>query len=149
MTNYYHRKGNQVIKCAFLDIIQYIMKENATASFIWLDEGYENDKQRISFSCNGQQYRIEGVGCPNDDYDSLPLTVSTDGRTETITFTIGDIKISTLEKIACEVYNTLWDPEKDEEWDRMKDMTVGYFLDTYLYPEMKTIKRYKAQRSFD
>ena len=139
MTNYYHKKGNRIVKYAFLDIIENIMKSNAVASFTWLNEGYENDNQRIQFKLNGCKYRLEGVGCPNTELGIIKLKVTRidDKKVFDWTFDIGGIRIKTLEKIACEVYNTLWNPEEDEEWDDIRNNTIEYYLDTFFYPEMK------------
>ena len=137
MTNYYHKKGNRIVKYALLTLIADIMKSNATASFTWLDEGYENDNQRIHFSSDGHKCMLEGVGCPNLEKGVIPLKVRTvwDGEPDVlvdVNLEMQFLHINTLEKIACEVYNTLWDPEKDDEYDIVRDDYVSGYLDTYL-----------------
>ena len=137
MTNYYHKKGNRIVKYALLTLIADIMKSNATASFTWLDEGYENDNQRIHFSSDGHKCMLEGVGCPNLEKGVIPLKVRTewDGEPDAlvdVSLEMQFLHINTLEKIACEVYNTLWDPEKDDDYDMVRDDYVSGFLDTYL-----------------
>lgn len=137
MTNYMHKKGNRIVKFAYLNIIADIMKTNATAKFCWLDEGYESNSQRIHFTSRGHRCMLVGVGCPDLDNATLPLTVHTlwkgSPQKVDVTLNISQIHIDTLEKIACEVYNTLWNPEVDEDWEVAKDETVSHFLDTYLY----------------
>ena len=154
MTKYYHKKGNRIVKYALLNLIADIMKSNATASFTWLDEGYENDNQRIHFSSDRHKCMLVGVGCPNVEKGIIPLKVKTEWEGEKdvlvdVNLEMQFLHIKTLEKIACEVYNTLWDPEKDDEYDIVKGDYIETFLDTYFYPEMKQMKKYKAQRSFE
>lgn len=154
MTKYYHKKGNRIVKFALLNLIADIMKSNATASFTWLDEGYENDNQRIHFSSDGHKCMLTGVGCPDVGKGIIPLKVNTEWEGEKdvlvdVNLEMQFLHIKTLEKIACEVYNTLWDPEKDDDYDIVKSDYIQTFLDTYFYPEVKDIKKYKSQRSFD
>lgn len=154
MTKYYHKKGNRIVKYALLNLIADIMKSNATASFTWLDEGYENDNQRIHFSSDGHKCMLVGVGCPDVEKGIIPLKVRTEWEGEKgvlvdVNLEMQFLHIKTLEKIACEVYDTLRDPEKDDEYDIVKGDYIETFLDTYFYPEMKQMKKYKAQRSFE
>ena len=137
MTNYFHKKGNRIVKYALLTLIADIMKSNATAHFVWLDEGYENDDQRIHFSSDGHKCMLEGVGCPDVEKGVFPLKVRTewDGEKDVlvdVNLEMQFLHINTLEKIACEVYNTLWNPEKDDEYDMVRDDYVSGYLDTYL-----------------
>ena len=134
MTQYYHKKGNRIVKYALLTLIADIMKSNATAHFVWLDEGYENDNQRIHFSSDGTKYMLEGVGCPDLEDGSivLKITSTTTKQSDKVLFFLPKLHINTLEKIACEVYDTLRDPEKDDEYDIVRDDYVSGYLDTYL-----------------
>ena len=137
MTNYMHKKGNRIVKFAYLNIIADIMKTNATAKFVWLDEGFENNSQRVHFNSGGHKCILAGVGCPNLEDATIPLTVETEwegkpNQRVDVTLNISDIHINSLEKIACEVYNTLWNPEKDDEWEDVERDCIGYFIDTYL-----------------
>lgn len=139
MTNYQHKEGNRIVKCALLNLIADIMKSNATASFTWLDEGHENDNQRIHFFSDGIRCILDGVGCPVtlgngllDGIIRLKYTMLHNKKTYESLFSLSDIRINTLEKIACEVYNTLRNPEKDDEYDIVRDEYVSGFLDTYL-----------------
>ena len=132
MTNYQHKKGNRIIKIALLNLIADIMKSNATASFTWLDEGYENDKQRIHFTYCGIEQMVVGMWCPDVENGLITLKTKNGLGQVAITANIKDIRIQTLEKIACEVYDTLRDPEKDDEYDIVRDDYVSNFLDTYL-----------------
>lgn len=145
MTKYYEKKGNRVVKTALLSIIQDIMFKNATANFCWLDEGYESDEDMIRFTSGGHKCLLLGVGCPDETLSTLPLTVMTDwegepNQTVDVTLNLSEIRINTLERIACEVYNTLWDPEEDEEWDFIREDVVAAWLDTDFYPYTKPYK---------
>lgn len=138
MTKYYHKKGNRIVKYALLNLIADIMKSNATASFTWLDEGYENDNQRIHFTYGGIRCILDGVGCPVTLDDGLPdgtiklkYTMLHNEKTYESLFSLSDIHINTLEKIACEVYDTLR-REDDDEYDQVRNDYVSNFLDTYL-----------------
>jgi len=136
MTNYQHKKGNKVIKYAMLCAIEDIMKRNATAKFTWLDEGFAYEKDMLHFTSGGHKCVLLGVGCPLVDDGVLPLVVRTDWEGEKgvrvdVNLNVKDIHIATLEKIACEVYNTLWNSEEDDEWDIYRDELVSNFLDTY------------------
>ena len=136
MTNYKHKKGNRIIKMAYLMITEYIMKRNATAKFCWLDEGFENNKDRIHFTSEGHKCMLVGVGCPDENND-IPLIVETEwegkkNQRVDVTLNMSKIHIDTLEKIACEVYNTLWNPEVDEDWEIIKDETIVGLLDQSL-----------------
>ena len=138
MTKYFHKKGNRIIKYTFLCIIEDIMKSNATAHFCWLDEGYDSVKDMIHFSSCGHKCILRGVSCPNPSDGTIGLTLWTDWNGEKnqcvdVTLNARDIHINTLEKIACEVYNTLWNPEKDDDWDMVKDESISLALDTYLF----------------
>lgn len=153
MTNYYHKKGNRIVKYALLTLIADTMKSNATASFTWLDEGYENDNQRIHFNSDGHKCMLEGVGCPDIEKGIIPLKVRTEWEGEKdalvdVNLEMQFLHINTLEKIACEVYDTLRDPEEDDEYDIVKDYYIGSFLDEYLYKTMKQVREAKKLRSF-
>ena len=141
MTNYQHKKGNRIVKFALLTIIQDIMKTRAVAKFVWLDEGFENDSDRVHFTSGGHKCILAGVGCPEvlDDTltGNLPVIVETEwegkpNQRVDVTLNISDIHINSLEKIACEVYNSLWLPESDEDWEIVRQETVAQYLDTYL-----------------
>lgn len=137
MTQYYHKKGNRIVKYALLTLIADIMKSNATAHFCWLDEGFESVKDMIHFSSHGHKCILLGVGCPSPELGVIDLTVLTDfedvkNERVDVPLFMSDLHINTLEKIACEVYNTLWDPEKDDEYDIVRDDYVSGYLDTYL-----------------
>ena len=137
MTEYRRKKGNFIVKCALLSIIQDIMISSGVAKFVWLDEGFENDNQRIHFSSAGHKCMLVGVGAPMMSDTVLPLKVVTDWEGQPdqnvdVNLNISDIHIKTLEKIACEVYNTLRDPEVDDEWCLHRKEVVAGFLDTYM-----------------
>ena len=137
MTNYYHKKGNRCVKYALLNAISDIMKDRAVAH-AWIDEGYESEKDMIHFTSGGHKCILLGVACPDIDAGTIELEVLTDWDGEkdqqvTVNLNASDIHINTLDKIACEVYNRLWDPEEDEEWDEFRKEWVAWALDTYLY----------------
>lgn len=136
MTQYQRKKGNRIVKFALLTLIADIMTQTKT-QFVWLDEGYENDNQRIHFSSGGHKCMLEGVGRPNPELGVIDLTVRTDFEGEKdqrvdVPLFLSDIHINTVEKIACEVYDMLRDPEKDDEYDMVRDYYVSGYLDTYL-----------------
>lgn len=136
MTQYQRKQGNRIVKFALLTLITDIMTQTKT-QFVWLDEGYENDNQRIHFSSSGHKCMLEGVGRPNPELGVIDLTVRTDFEGEKdqrvdVPLFLSDIHINTVEKIACEVYNALWNPEKDDEYDMVRDYYVSGYLDTYL-----------------
>ena len=137
MNSYRHKKGNRITKMAFLAIISDIMKTRAVAHFVWLDEGFDSDADRVHFTSGGHKCILAGVGCPNLEDATIPLTVETEwegkpNQRVDVTLNISDIHINSLEKIACEVYNTLWLPEFDEDWEIVRQETVAQYLDTYL-----------------
>ena len=153
MTNYYHKKGNRIVKYALLELIADIMKAGAVASFTWLDEGYENDNQRIHFTSDGHKCMLVGVGCPDVVNGIIPLKVRTEWEGEKdvlvdVNLEMQFLHINTLEKIACEVYDTLR-LEDEDEYENVRREYVANWLDTDFYPEMRCMKKYKAQRSFD
>lgn len=137
MTKYMHKKGNRVVKCAYLSIIADIMKSNATAKFCWMDEGFDKVSDMLHFTSKGHKCILLGVGCPDVNAGTIPLTVLTDWEGEKnvridVVLGLELLHINTVKKIACEVYNTLWNPEKDDEWEDVERDTVGYFIDTYM-----------------
>lgn len=149
MTNYYHKKGNRVYKWALLQLIQDIMFEKAV-SFVHTDEGYAYESDMIHFSSDGHKCILLGVGCPVDIEEkfTLPLRVLTDGESYDVDLEMRFLHINTLEKIANEVYDLLWDPEEDPCWDYMKEFYVSRYLDAHFYPEMKPVQEAKKRRSF-
>jgi len=137
MNSYRHKKGNRITKVAFLAIVSDIMKTRAVSHFVWLDEGFDSDADRVHFTSGGHKCILAGVGCPDLENCTIPLTVETDwegkpNQRVDVTLNISDIHINSLEKIACEVYNTLWLPEFDEDWEIVRQETVAQYLDTYL-----------------
>ena len=148
MTNYYHKKGNRVYKWALLQLIQDTMWEKAVA-FVHTDEGYSYESDMIHFSSDGHKCILLGVGCPKVEEGIIPLKVQSDGEIWDVNLEMQFLHIKTLERIANEVYDLLWDPEQDPDWEDIKRDYVSNFLDTYFYPEMKQMKKYKAQRSFE
>ena len=150
MTDYYKKMGNRIVKQALLSIIQDIMFKRAVAQFAWLDEGYESEADMVHFTSGGHKCILLGVGCPDEDLTTLPLTVLTDweGKKDVrvdVTLNISDIRINTLERIACEVYDTLRDDEEDEEWDDVREEVVANWLDTDFYPYIKPVQKMKAE----
>ena len=138
MTKYMHKKGNRITKVAFLAIISDIMKTRAVAHFVWLDEGFDSDSDRVHFTSGGHKCILAGVGCPNLEDATIPLTVETEwegkpNQRVDVTLNISDIHINSLEKIANEVYDALWLPEEDDDWETVREETVAHYLDTYLY----------------
>lgn len=136
MTQYYHKKGNRVYKSALLQLIQDTMWEKA-AAFVHTDEGYSYESDMIHFSSDGHKCILLGVGCPNVEKGTIPLKVLTDGDTVDVEVEMQFLHINTLEKIANEVYDLLWNPEEDEDWEDVKSDYTSYFLDTYFYPDVR------------
>ena len=153
MTNYYHKKGNRIYKQALLQLIQDTMWDKAV-SFVHTDEGYCYDSDMIHFSTCGRKCVLLGVGCPDVERGVIPLTVLTEwmdkpNQRVDVDLNMSDLHIKTLERIANEVYDLLWNPEDDPDWEEVLEDYVADFFDTYFYPEMKCVKKYKIQRSFD
>lgn len=140
--------GNRVYKSALLHLIQDTMWEKAVA-FVHTDEGYSYESDMIHFSSDGHKCILLGVGCPDVEKGTIPLQVLTDGNRMDVNLEMQFLHIKTLEKIANEVYDLLWDPEQDDDWEIVKSDYVSNFMDTYFYPEMKSMKKYKSQRSFE
>ena len=136
MTRYYRKKGNRVYKSALLQLIQDTMWEKAVA-FVHTDEGYSYESDMIHFSSDGHKCILLGVGCPNVEKGTIPLKVFTDGDTVDVEVEMQFLHINTLEKIANEVYDLLWNPEEDEDWEDVKSGYTSYFLDTYFYPDVR------------
>lgn len=136
MSGYYRRKANTIIKFALLVAIEDIMKRNAVASFTWLPEGFDKDNQPVRFKFGGSQCTLDGVGCPNLEHGILPLkfTSKSSGKTYDCNLKASSIHINTLEKIAKEVYDTLCDPDVDEEWEVYRKQLVSDYLDTHIEP---------------
>lgn len=145
MTNYYHKKGNRVYKWALLQLIQDTMWEKAVA-VVHTDEGYEQESDMIHFSSDGHKCILLGVGCPKVEEGIIPLKVLSDGEVWDVNLEMQFLHIKTLEKIACEVYTLLYDPEQDPDWEDIRDDYVTGFLDTYFYPEMKGYREAKQHR---
>lgn len=136
MTHYQHKKGNRIIKNAYLFAIRDIMTRNATARFVWVDEGFSSVEDMLHFTSQGHKCILLGVGCPDLTAGTLPLTVYTEfeGKMDyvDVTLNISEIHIKSLGKIACEVYDALWKPEQDDDWDIYADQLIAKFLDTYM-----------------
>ena len=154
MTNYYHKKGNRITKFALLNLIADIMHEKAVA-VVHTDEGYENENQRIHFKVDGIRYVLDGVQCPDVEKGTITLNITSSltGAFDKplcyeAVFSLSDIHINTLEKIANEVYDLLWVPELNDDYDMVREVYINEFLDTYFYPEMKPVLEAKKRRSF-
>ena len=150
MTRHQHKLGNRIVKMALLDIIADIIRNNAKTQFVWLDKGYENDNQRIRFSSDRHKCMLEGVGCPDIEKGIIPLKVRTEWKGEKnvsvdVNLEMQFLHIKTLEKIACEVYNTLRAPEKDDEYDFVRQEYVANWLDTEFYPNHPEVKRLRRE----
>lgn len=152
MTQYYHKKGNRITKFALLNLIADIMHEKAVA-VVHTDEGYENEKQRIHFKVDGIRYVLDGVQCPDVEKGTITLNITSSltGAFDKplcyeAVFSLGEIRISTLEKIANEVYDLLWIPELNDDYDMVREDYINGFLDTYFYPEMKRYREAKQHR---
>lgn len=148
MTNYYHKKGNRVYKWALLQLIRDTMWDKAVA-VVHTDEGYDREEDMIHFSSDGHKCILLGVGCPKVEEGIIPLKVLSGGEIWDVNLEMQFLHIKTLERIANEVYDLLWDPEEDPDWEDIKRDYVAGYLDTYFYPEMKQVKKWKAQRSFE
>ena len=161
MTQYYHKKGNRVYKWALLQLIQDIMWEKAVA-VVHTDEGYDYEGDMIHFSSDGHKCILLGVGCPKVEEGIIPLKVldlslseyketptglkKVKGVPVDVNLEMQFLHIRTLERIANEVYDLLWDPEQDPDWEDIRDDYVTGFLDTYFYPEMKGYREAKQHR---
>ena len=136
MTSNENYKQNRIIKRAYLSIISDIMKQNATAKFCWFDEGYESKSQLIHFTNSRHKCMLIGVSCPNIEKGNIKLTVVTEwegkpNQRVDVVLNIDNIHINTMRKIAYEVYDTLWNPEEDEDWVIVEKETIANFIDTY------------------
>ena len=131
MTQYQNRKGNRIIKHAYLSIIENMMVINGS-NFVWLNEGFENDSQRIHFTSEGHRCILEGIARPNPSTGDITLKVVSERGRYTVDLNASSIHIRTLEKFAEAVYNALWNPEKNEEWDIYRDKIISGYLDTFM-----------------
>lgn len=130
MTNYFTRKGNRIIKFAYVEAIGEWL-ENAKLHTLYINEGFENDKQMIHFTYNGTKLKVLAVKLPSELNDKLNLIVEHKGLSFNIWIPISKIKIQTLRRIANEVYDWLRDAE-DEEWDEYEGKLISENLDTYM-----------------
>lgn len=111
-----------VVRRALVNAIRTLIYSCGHGTICWLDEGFENTNQRIRFTAHSQRFLLRGVELPDADLKTLPFIAHLyrDGRfreTLRLRTDASSMNISTLERIACEVYNNLRDPEKDDEWD--------------------------------
>lgn len=132
MTEYRKKFLNRIFKFAMLNLIEDTMKSKAVA-FVHTDEGYDKESDMIHFSSDGHNCILLGVGCPNHDNAIIPLKVRTEweGKPNVsvdVNLELEFIHINTIEKIACEVYSLLWNPEEDEEWEVIRQ----WYFESYM-----------------
>ena len=137
MTEYYHKKGNRIIKYAFLTEIQCLLENNGLRFLEFEDNAFAYESDRVKFTSGGHKCRLLGVGMPNLDDATLPLRVRTDWEGEKnvdvdVTLHLSDIHIKTVERICYEVYDWLRG-ENDEDWHEFRKELVAGWLDTDLY----------------
>ena len=132
MNEYRRKQLNRIFKYAMLNLIEDTMKSKAVA-FVHTDEGYDKVSDMIHFSSDGHKCVLLGVGCPNHYDATIPLKVSTEWEGEKnvsvdVNLELEFIHINTIEKIACEVYNLLWNPEEDDEWEKVRQ----WYFESYM-----------------
>ena len=90
----------------------------------------------VRFSSHGHKCTLLAVKCPNPELSVLELTVLTElnGKKERVEVPLfmSDLHINTVIRIANEVYDLLWIPEEDDDWDIVYKEYVANFLDTYI-----------------
>lgn len=103
-------------------------------------EGYENDKDRVSFQFDGHQCRllaIHRIDWREQGIIELEIMYkggeAKDWQIDNFFMKIQHLRFSTLERMAVEAYAHLGEEAEAEEF--IKD-TYGNFLDTYPYMEI-------------
>lgn len=137
MTEYYHKKGNRIIKYAFLTAIKTLLEKNHLKRLEFDDNAFAYESDRIKFTSGGHKCRLFAIGMPDTDNALLPMTVRTDWEGEKnvdvdVTLHLSGIHIKTVERICYEVYDWLRG-ENDDDWHEFRKELVAGWLDTDLY----------------
>lgn len=136
MTEYYHKKGNRIVKYAFLCAILNILEAHKLNRIEFEDNAFDQESDRLTFTSEGHKCRLVAIGKPDMEYCDLPLTVRTMWEGEyqdvDVTLNLSKIHIKTVENMCCEVYDWLRD-ENDDDWHDFRKQLVAGYLDTYLY----------------
>jgi len=137
MTEYYHKKGNRIIKYAFLTAIKTLLEKNNLIGLEFEDNAFDKESDRVKFTSAGHKCRLFSIGMPDTDNALLPMIVRTDWEGEkdvevSVTLHLSDIHIKTIENICYEVYDWLR-REDDDDWHEFRKELVAGWLDTDLY----------------
>ena len=135
MTEYFHKKGNRIVKYAFFCAIKMLMDDHNLKRLEFEDNSFDKESDRLTFTSGGHKCRLFAIGLPNEDTYSIPLTVRTMWEGEyqdvDVTLNLSDIHIKTVEKMCYEVYDWLRGFD-DIDWYDFRKETVAGFLDTYM-----------------
>ena len=107
------RVGNDIVRFAYLDLIETSMKKIMFRGTNHLDlEGYENDSQRVHFTYGGKRCMLQGVWLPNLDVDK-PSKLS--------------LSVFVFERISKDAWswNQLWDVTIDLRDMRFKTLDAS------------------------
>ena len=138
------RVGNDIVRFAYLDLIETSMKKIMFRGTSHLDlDGYENDADRVHFTYDGKRCMLQGVWLPNLDADKpsrLPLSVfvfEKVGRDawswnqlRDVTIDLRDMRFKTLDRIAYEVYDYC-KREDDPDYEEAKRDCIAGWMDNY------------------
>lgn len=129
-------KGNRIVKMALLNLIGDAMKKHDVYA-VWMDEGYESNEDMIHFTFEGHKCTLVGIRNVNQKYSTIDLEIISDYEGEKnqrliLPVHITLLNVNTVEKIAEEAYNLLWNPEEDDEYEDVRKNYVANWLDTYL-----------------
>ena len=140
MTDYKKKKGNRIIKFAYLFSIYDTLKKKGRSELDF--DTYENDSQYIHFRHGEFEFRLIGVEAPSPEQFcmgelgmyvlSRTIGVRTSKWEEFyVKANIQDIRIGTMEKIAYEVYDWVKDAE-EEDWEIYKEELIANWLDSHM-----------------
>ena len=134
MTEYMTKKGNRVIKFAFLYSICDVLKNNGIRFLIFEDHAFDKESDRVKFTYDKRKCILVGVGTPDLENATILLRVRTEWEGEPntevdVTVALENLHINTVERIAYEVYDWLR-KEDDEDWDVYRDNLVASWLDS-------------------
>ena len=132
MTKYRRKQINRIYKIAMLNLIKNTMKSKSVV-FVPTDEGYDKKSDMIHFSSKGHKCILYGVYNVKPESAIIELKVKTKNFDKPVIFplSLSDIHINTIERIACEVYNLLWNPEVDEDWEDVRQWYYEAYMQEF------------------
>lgn len=125
------QKGNIIIKMAYAEAISDLLDKHGLTT-LYMDEGFDYDKDMIHFKYEGRRCKLLGVKKPKIDNEGYTIPLLVEYKGEEWELPVGShLHIDTLRRITNEVYDWLRD-ENDEDWDVFEKNLITNNLDTYM-----------------